>query len=55
MKIYKIKRFTGEFPKRLAKDPVIKTSDNLKSVQAFCINLNNNTNQRYYAQEIEVL
>lgn len=52
MKIYQIKRFTGKFPQRLAKDPVIRSSDNLKSAQLISIKLNEGEN-RYYVQEIE--
>lgn len=53
MKIYQIKRFTGDFPKRLAKDPVVRSTTNLKSAQTMCINLNNGSKSRFYVQEID--
>ena len=54
MKIYQVRRFTGEFPKRLAKDSVIRSSDNLKSAQLISIRLNEESEKRYYVQEIEL-
>lgn len=52
MKLFQIKMFTGKFPKRLPKDTVVRTVDNLKAAQIISIELNSKYADRYYVQEI---
>ncbi len=55
MKIYRVKRFTAKFPQRSAKDPVIRSTDNLKSAQIISIELNHRGEDRFYVDEIDTL
>jgi len=44
--------FTGKFPKRLPKDTVVRTVDNLKAAQIISMEINSKYADRYYVQEI---
>ncbi len=52
MKLFQIKMFTGKFPKRLPKDTVVRTVDNLKAAQIISMEINSKYADRYYVQEI---